>query len=106
MNKIVLYIGIVAMVLGQSIGNDWQYFAGVYIFATCTLHYISTLLSGVESKLMQFLSGVAMYNVFKPLFEDVTKDNILEYAWFVVGIVFIIGHHVYKVIARHRTRHS
>lgn len=89
-NKVVLYIGIVAIILGQSIGNDWQFYTGLYLFSSCTFYYLSTFVSGIERQIMMFLCGVSFYNVVKQPFEDVTKDSIFEYLSFFFGIFFIL----------------
>jgi hypothetical protein len=89
LDKIILYFGILAIILGQSIGNDWQFYTGLYLFCSCSLYYISTKLSGLEARLMMFLCGISFYNVVKQLFEDVTNDSIFEYLSFFFGLLFL-----------------
>lgn len=89
-NKIILYFGILAIILGQSVGNDWQFYTGLYLFCSCSLYYIGTKLKGIEARLMMFLCGISFYNVVKQLFEDVTKDEIFEYISFFFGLLFVI----------------
>jgi len=89
LSKIILYVGIVAIILGQSIGNDWQFYTGLYLFCSCSLYYIATKLDGGEARLMMFLCGISFYNVVKQLFEDVTKDALFEYMSFFFGLIFV-----------------
>ena len=94
------------MTLGQALGNDWQFYASLYIFGSCTFFYLSTLFKGWENSIMLFLCGVSFYNVFKPLFEDVTKDGILEYISFFSGLLFIFVQYAKTLINRHITRRN
>ncbi len=92
--KVILYIGILSIILGQSIGNDWQFYSGLYTFCACTLYYISTKLDGLESRLMMFLCGISVYNIVKQLFEDVTNDSVFEYLSFFFGLLFLFLQYV------------
>ena len=107
MKKLIL-IACFARLLTQMFANDTLYAIGIFTFELLALIYFFLDSKGVIRSLMMFFIGIACYDLFKYLYlyPHPHEIDLWEYLNTITGIVFIIGHHVYKVIARHRTRHS
>lgn len=71
--------------------SDYLYFVGRDILEASLMYVIySVTLNKWVKDLLLLCIGLSIWNIFKPLFFDVTKHDLFEYIGFVIGIALVM----------------
>lgn len=91
MKQVILIAIFIRIATNIQTFSDYLYFVGRDIFECLLMYtiYRYTLNKWLKDLLLLCI-GLSVWNIFKPLFYDVTKHDIFEYVGFLVGIALIV----------------